>query len=240
MPWITTKDGRKVNTDWFADDERQKQEQIAENQRQADKLNGKNNIEIDNAGKLDKEILDAQVNSLEAVSKQFPQVQTELEKMYGHGLKVSVVSKGETSDDVAPGYTKREDGIIRLNSSNPPFNGNISQAVSASERFGRKGKFGSTLSSSALGHTAIHEYAHLMQYAFQHKENVSITEATNKVLSTAMSRAGMKELPKTISSYANKNHFELISECVADAYFNKDKANSLSLEIYKLYKESLG
>ena len=34
MPWITTKDGRHVNTDWF--DERDRQ--IAANKEQADKM----------------------------------------------------------------------------------------------------------------------------------------------------------------------------------------------------------
>lgn len=37
MPWITTKEGKHINTDWFDEKERQ----IAENKKQADKLNGK-------------------------------------------------------------------------------------------------------------------------------------------------------------------------------------------------------
>lgn len=41
MAWITTEDGRRVNTDWFTEDERKKYRQIEENQKQADELNGK-------------------------------------------------------------------------------------------------------------------------------------------------------------------------------------------------------
>lgn len=41
MAWITTEDGRRVNTEWFDEDERRKYAQIEENQKQADKLNGK-------------------------------------------------------------------------------------------------------------------------------------------------------------------------------------------------------
>ena len=41
MAWITTKDGRKVNTDWFEEDERKKYEQIEKAQKEADELNGR-------------------------------------------------------------------------------------------------------------------------------------------------------------------------------------------------------
>lgn len=36
MAWITTKDGRRVDTEWFTEDERKKYQQIKENQKQAD------------------------------------------------------------------------------------------------------------------------------------------------------------------------------------------------------------
>ena len=35
MPWITTKTGKHINTDWFDDEEKKKQEQIAKNQAEA-------------------------------------------------------------------------------------------------------------------------------------------------------------------------------------------------------------
>ena len=36
MPWITTKQGKHINTDWFDEDEKRKEKQIAENEKQAD------------------------------------------------------------------------------------------------------------------------------------------------------------------------------------------------------------
>lgn len=39
--WLTTKDGRRVNTDWFDEDERTKYRQLEENTRQAQELMGK-------------------------------------------------------------------------------------------------------------------------------------------------------------------------------------------------------
>ena len=42
MAWITTDDGRKVNTEWFDEDERKKYEQIEKAQKEADKLNNPN------------------------------------------------------------------------------------------------------------------------------------------------------------------------------------------------------
>ncbi len=35
MAWLTTEDGRRVNTEWFTEDERKKYQQIEENQKQA-------------------------------------------------------------------------------------------------------------------------------------------------------------------------------------------------------------
>ena len=52
MAWITTEDGRRVNTEWFDDDERRKYAQIEENQKQADKLNGKEIIERNEEGEI--------------------------------------------------------------------------------------------------------------------------------------------------------------------------------------------
>lgn len=39
MPWITTKSGKRINTDWFDDDEKRKQQQIESNKQEADKKN---------------------------------------------------------------------------------------------------------------------------------------------------------------------------------------------------------
>lgn len=48
MAWFTTKDGRHINTDWL-----DKDRQIAENKKQADKMNGKlNGISVDENGAL--------------------------------------------------------------------------------------------------------------------------------------------------------------------------------------------
>jgi len=41
MPWITTKEGKKINTDWFDKDEKTKQRQIEGNKAEADKKNSK-------------------------------------------------------------------------------------------------------------------------------------------------------------------------------------------------------
>lgn len=41
MPWITTKSGKRINTDWFDEDAKRKYKQIEENKEQAKKLNGK-------------------------------------------------------------------------------------------------------------------------------------------------------------------------------------------------------
>ncbi len=42
MAWITTKDGRRVDTEWFDADERTKYEQIEQNAKQAADLNKRN------------------------------------------------------------------------------------------------------------------------------------------------------------------------------------------------------
>lgn len=39
MPWVTTKDGRHVDTDWF-----DKEKQIKQNEKEADKLNNSQKI----------------------------------------------------------------------------------------------------------------------------------------------------------------------------------------------------
>lgn len=42
MPWVTTKTGKHINTDWFSDDERKKQQQIEANKAEADRRNHPN------------------------------------------------------------------------------------------------------------------------------------------------------------------------------------------------------
>lgn len=42
MPWITTKTGKRVNTDWFDEDEKRKQAQIEANKEEAHKKNNPN------------------------------------------------------------------------------------------------------------------------------------------------------------------------------------------------------
>ena len=56
MAWITTDNGRKVNTEWFDEDERKKYEQIEKAQKKADELNGKQDklSFLDNDPKLEK------------------------------------------------------------------------------------------------------------------------------------------------------------------------------------------
>lgn len=46
MGWITTKSGKRVNTDWF-DDEDKKQKQIEANKKEADEKNGKEETYIE-------------------------------------------------------------------------------------------------------------------------------------------------------------------------------------------------
>ena len=45
MGWYTTKEGNHVNTAWFNADQKRKYDQIAKNQAEADKLNGKGSYE---------------------------------------------------------------------------------------------------------------------------------------------------------------------------------------------------
>ena len=47
MPWITTKEGKHINTDWFDEDEKRKEKQIEENKKQAEDKNGKSNSYIE-------------------------------------------------------------------------------------------------------------------------------------------------------------------------------------------------
>lgn len=47
MAWLTTKDGRRVNTDWFDDDEKKKYAQLENNAEQAFALNQRMNIPYD-------------------------------------------------------------------------------------------------------------------------------------------------------------------------------------------------
>jgi len=52
MAWITTKSGKRINTDWFDEDEKNKQRQIAGNKQEADKKNNKPVTEEDIKAKL--------------------------------------------------------------------------------------------------------------------------------------------------------------------------------------------
>lgn len=45
MAWITTKSGKRINTDWFDEDEKKKQSQINANKQEADKKNNKMSVE---------------------------------------------------------------------------------------------------------------------------------------------------------------------------------------------------
>lgn len=47
MAWLTTKDGRRVNTDWFEEDEKKKYAQIEANSEQAFMMNKRMNIPYD-------------------------------------------------------------------------------------------------------------------------------------------------------------------------------------------------
>ena len=55
--WITTKDGRQVNTDWFDEDERKKYEQIAANKAEADALNNPDKAHLDEENKRVAELM---------------------------------------------------------------------------------------------------------------------------------------------------------------------------------------
>jgi len=52
MPWITTKSGKRINTDWFDDDEKKKHQQIEENKKQADEKNDTNKFNDGDTSKV--------------------------------------------------------------------------------------------------------------------------------------------------------------------------------------------
>jgi len=56
MSWITTKSGKRVNTDWFDDDEANKQRQMDANKKEADKKQAESDNEITYANDLSKDM----------------------------------------------------------------------------------------------------------------------------------------------------------------------------------------
>lgn len=52
MPWITTKTGKRINTDWFDDDEANKQRQMDANKKEADKKNSISSTLADKYSKI--------------------------------------------------------------------------------------------------------------------------------------------------------------------------------------------
>lgn len=73
MSWVTTKDGRQVNTDWF-DDEDKKQKQIEANKKEADKKQAESDNKIEYADNLPKEMR----KHAESFSNQFQSAVDEL------------------------------------------------------------------------------------------------------------------------------------------------------------------
>ena len=86
MAWLTTDDGRKVNTDWFDEDERKKYAQIEKNQKQANERNGKiNNFKIEEKKWSKSELKDLQeVN--EFMSKHFGHIEDLTGPLYRKGV----------------------------------------------------------------------------------------------------------------------------------------------------------
>ena len=238
-----TPDGRKIKGFFWAGG---KKIPIVEKMNtKAEKLAKLLGIDLTQKHKIDEEVLIIQLDFLKKVSEEFPQVEKIMRQKYGHGLAVTVEPHGESKEDTASGYTSNEDGVIHLNGSVPPFDGDLEDAVTNSKKYGHKHKWGnSVLSTSEVGHTAVHEFAHLIQYALQYKMGTGVRDTQEEIMQIAMGEAGISEIPTNISVYANKgketgNRSELISECIADAYFNKEKAHPLSVEIWKLCKRRL-
>jgi len=108
MPWITTKDGRRVNTDWFD----QKEEQIAKNQKEADERNGVNDkIDRDSTAYRERHLRWALNYAKEKIDKEsYSWKETVLDAQYEHkipdkdlpalekAMKLYAIKKGKFAD----------------------------------------------------------------------------------------------------------------------------------------------
>lgn len=195
---------------------------------------------------IDEDVLITQVQSLRDIADEFPQVEEFLKK---HNQKLALKVEafkasdklGDHTSNVSSADTDPSTNVICLNSKSEQFKGTLEECVEASLKFGKKHKWGNgVLSTNELGHTAVHEFGHIMQNVLADKLGDSKSEVRGEILQIAMGKCGLKEKPRNISSYGNKNDSELISECIADAYFNGKNANKFSIEIYNYMKRKLG
>jgi len=110
MAWITTKDGRHVNTDWFSEDQRQKYSQIEANQAEANRLNGKQITSEDIQRKLigsnsytnspEYKALREKANTLNKTMRKESDRRREIEKELEHESSPKPRSEYTTEDEI--------------------------------------------------------------------------------------------------------------------------------------------
>ena len=110
MAWITTKDGRHVNTDWFSEDQRQKYSQIEANQAEASRLNGKQITSEDIQRKLigsnsytnspEYKALREKANTLNKTMRKESDRRREIEKELEHESSPKPRSEYTTEDEI--------------------------------------------------------------------------------------------------------------------------------------------
>lgn len=110
MAWITTKDGRHINTDWFSEDQRQKYSQIEANQAEANRLNGKQITSEDIQRKLigsnsytnspEYKALREKANTLNKTMRKESDRRREIEKELEHESSPKPRSEYTTEDEI--------------------------------------------------------------------------------------------------------------------------------------------
>ena len=116
MAWLTTEDGRKVNTDWFSEDEKKKYAQIEANQKEADKLNGKEDKPSENKYGFEVYNKNPEVEFTDAHWKKMAQLRKK-GKFYDSDLSRKVDDKlyelqENAGDDVLSMYDKMQEDRV--------------------------------------------------------------------------------------------------------------------------------
>ena len=217
MAWITTKSGKRINTDWFDEDEAKKQKQIEANKQEA---NNKTRIE-DPLHDLDKVAVSEFQNGINSVLSDF-------------GIDPNNISyqRHEGEDLFAQVYTENGKTTVFLSDMYKDYD-DVYKALN-------KNPYDGVKTSLPIFFNGIHEAGHILEFELNPYGKAGFSEMFSKeVVSKAQSdvrKQGISASKKSISNYAAKDNHETIAESMVDYYLNGNNANPLSIAIYNRLK----
>ena len=201
------------------------------------------------------DILKASVEDMHKLLEELPGIKPFLKVIVG---KADSAMDGATAD---AGF----EGTIRLNEKY--YAGSVEDFQKAREQ---SEKFGYTPRGTGWKEVVIHELGHLAERAIIDKRSQSewtkgdnwnkgtfaakiIKQAADQIFKTDPKWAKMMKyadkndikryrdrLVRDVSRYGSKSRSEALAECVSDYYRNRENANPLSIEVWKLLKKELG